>query len=122
MIEGKVWGSTRLIWKTPFVEVHALKVLPYAFCSMHMHERKWNGFFVIYGELRIEVEKAAYGLTDSTILRAGDFTTVKPGEYHRFVSGSSEVEALEIYCPEGLSDDIVRRDCGGLLANALAAG
>lgn len=116
MIAGKVWGETRLLWKTPFVEVHLLDVKAGAYCSMHHHERKWNAFVLIEGELTIEVEKAEYGLTDRTVLRArGDLMIVKPGEAHRFVTGTVSACALEIYCPDTLSEDIVRRDCGGLL-------
>lgn len=115
-LSGKVWGETRLLWKTPFVEVHLLDVLPHAHCSMHHHARKWNAFLLIDGELTIEVEKVEYGLTDRTVLRGrGAFTTVRPGEVHRFVAGASAASVLEIYCPDALSEDIVRRDCGGLL-------
>lgn len=119
-IAGKVWGMTTLLLKTPMVEVHRLDVVPNAYCSMHKHERKWNAFVILSGALTIEVEKPEYGLTDKTVLRAGDLTTVKPGEYHRFVSGLTPTVALEIYYPETLSEDIVRLDCGGVLdSNAI---
>jgi hypothetical protein len=41
------------------------------------------------------------------------FTTVKPNEYHWFHSKSACI-VLEIYYPEPLSDDIIRKTVGGL--------
>lgn len=111
---GKVWGSTELLLKTPFVEVHRLDIRANARCSLHLHRTKCNGFFVQSGRLTIEVQKSDYDLTDLTELRPGDFTTVKPGEYHRFITGREPVKAIEIYYPETLSEDIVRKDCGSV--------
>lgn len=116
MIAGKVWGETRLLLRTPFTEVHLVDVRPMSFCSMHRHDRKWNAFVLIEGELTVEIEKLDYDLTDRTVLRArGETATVKPGEFHRFVTGPAGATALEIYYPESLSEDIVRRDSGGVL-------
>ncbi len=116
MIEGKVWGNTRLLLRTPLVEVHRLEVVPGGFCSWHKHRHKWNAFIVHSGALTIEIRKEAYPLTDKTVLRAGDFTTVKPGEEHRFVAGLSPAEVFEIYYPEMLTEDIVRADVGGIMS------
>lgn len=79
-----------------------------------MHRFRRNDFFVISGLLKIEVQKNEYALTDVTELYAGEYTSVQPGEYHRFVTGEDPVEALEIYYPEPVSEaDIVRTDHGG---------
>lgn len=114
-ILGKVWGSTELLLKTPLIEVHRLVIDPFSRCSMHKHEFKWNAFSVISGMLWIDVEKNDYALTDTTMIGPGDLTTVKPGEYHRFRTGDLATIALEIYYPEGLSEDIIRKDCGGAI-------
>lgn len=114
MIVGKAWGSTELMLKTPLIEVHRLTIKPNARCSQHAHSFKWNAFVVMSGSLKIEVTKNDYDLVDVTELEAGDFTTVRPGEYHRFVSGDEPVMAFEIYYPETLSEDIIRKDCGGI--------
>lgn len=114
LLSGKVWGTTTLMLQTPSIEIHRLDILPQAHCSMHKHEHKCNAFVVISGALTIEVEKE-YGLTDSTVLRAGDCTTVRAGYWHRFVTGLTPTVALEIYYQEPLAEDIIRRDCGGLL-------
>ena len=112
MITGKVWGKTKTLLATPFVEMHRVSIAPHSRCSMHLHEHKHNAFLVISGSLTIEVEKNDYELTDKTELGPGDFTVVKPGEFHQFISGSDPVDAIEVYYPEPLSEDIERRDCG----------
>ena len=112
MLTGKVWGTTRLLLRTPLVEIHELQILPGSRCSMHLHRHKWNAFYVLEGELHVEVEKKGYPLTDTTVLQAGDVCTVPPGEYHRFVTQRLGCKALEVYYPEQLGEDIERRDHG----------
>lgn len=112
--DGKVWGETSLLWKTPLIEVHKIEVKPGGFCSWHKHRHKANAFIVHEGAITIEIRKEAYPLTDATVLRKGDFTIVRPGEEHRFVAGMVPATVFEIYCPEPLSEDIVRSDVGGI--------
>jgi len=111
-ITGKVWGDTSVLIQTPLVELHKINIKAGYKCSEHKHEHKWNGFYVISGTLEIHVRKNNYELTDVTVLRAGDFTTVRPGEYHWF-SSITDCVALELYYPETLSEDIVRKSVGG---------
>ena len=111
-ITGKVWGNTSALIQTPLVELHRINIKAGYKCSEHKHEHKWNGFYVISGTLEIHVRKNNYELTDVTVLRAGDFTTVRPGEYHWF-SSITDCVALELYYPETLSEDIVRKSVGG---------
>lgn len=113
-IQGKIWGKTECLLKTPLIEVHRIHIKANAVCSMHKHEYKWNMFYVISGKLDIEVRKNDYDLVDVTHLHAGEWTSVRPNEFHRFRS-VTDVEALEIYYLEPLTDDIVREDVGGLL-------
>ncbi len=110
---GKVWGTTELMLKTPFLEVHRLTIDPNAYCSMHKHNFKHNAFLVVEGSLTIETKKLDYDLVDYTQLGLRDFTTVKPGEFHRFRAGIEGCSAFEIYYCEPLSEDIVRQDVGG---------
>lgn len=112
MKTGKVWGETTTLLKTPFVEVHRLFIRPNSTCSLHKHERKWNAFYVTDGTLFIEAHKLNYNLVDVTELRTGDFTTLPPGEFHRFYTRIAAVECLEIYYPEPLSEDIIRETIG----------
>lgn len=111
MKHGKVWGETEELIDGPMCSVHRLKIKKGSRCSMHRHAHKSNWFFVISGMLRIVVEKNDYDLTDTTELRAGEFTSVPPGEYHRF-EAVTDVDALEGYFPQPLARDIDRRDHG----------
>lgn len=114
MIRGKTWGRTQVLIATPAIEMHRMSILPNKQCSMHAHQFKHNAFLVLSGRLSIVVEKNDYALTDVTELGPGDFTTVPPGEYHRFVSHDEPVDAIEFYYVEPVAaDDIVRKDCGG---------
>jgi mannose-6-phosphate isomerase-like protein (cupin superfamily) len=111
-IVGKVWGDTSVLIQNSLVELHKINIKAGYRCSEHKHVHKWNGFYVISGVLEIHVSKNDYKLTDITVLRAGDFTTVRPGEFHKFVCVEDCV-ALELYYPEALSEDIIRKDHGG---------
>lgn len=109
-----MWGETLPLLITPTIEVHKVTIGPQTKCSLHKHRYKWNGFYVISGTLIIEVHKNDYDLVDKTTLVAGEFTTVKPSEFHRFANpGPDQVQALEIYYLEPLSEDIIRAGCGG---------
>jgi len=115
-VTGKVWGDTSVIIQNALVELHKINVKAGFRCSEHLHEHKWNGFYVESGVLEIHVRKNNYELTDVTVLRAGDFTSVRPGEYHFFVC-TEACSALELYWPELLSEDIKRKNTGGPMAS-----
>jgi len=110
--QGKVWGQTELLLETPFVEFHRIDIKAGGFCSLHKHSYKHNAFYVVEGELEIEVHKNDYDLVDTTLLKAGDITICKPNEYHRF-RALTDVVCFEVYYPEPLSADIQRKDVGG---------
>lgn len=109
---GKIWGETRLIHANGTLELHRIEVKKGGFCSKHKHAWKWNGFFVESGELKIKVWKNDYDLVDETILKAGDFTRVKPGEYHQFEALDDTV-AFELYYAHFDHNDIIRESVGG---------
>ena len=83
-VVGKVWGDTSVLIQNSLTELHKINIKAGFRCSEHKHEHKWNGFYVISGVLEIHVAKNNYDLIDVTTLRAGDFTTVRPGEFHWF--------------------------------------
>lgn len=114
MISGKVWGRTEELLVTPLIEVHRIHINKEMVCSMHKHEFKWNMFYVVSGELAIEVQKNDYDLLDTTVIGPGQWTSVRPNEFHRFRS-ITDCEALEIYYLEPLTADIIRRNVGGAL-------
>lgn len=111
MIAGKVWGQTELIHANGVLEFHRIKLIKGGACSKHRHQYKWNGFFVESGKLIIRVWKNDYNLVDETVLGPGDFTQVKPGEYHRFEALEDTV-AFELYWAEFNHNDIERADAG----------
>ena len=112
MKSGKVWGTTEIILQTPFIEFHRIWVHSGGYCSTHKHEYKWNLFYVRSGKLKIHINKKDYALVDTTVLEAGEWTTVKPGEFHSF-QAEEDTLAFELYYPEPLSDDIIRETVGG---------
>ena len=81
---GKIWGQTELIEANGSCEFHRIDFVKGGTCSKHKHEYKWNGFYVMSGEMKIRVWQKDYDLVDETILKAGDYTAVKPGLYHSF--------------------------------------
>jgi quercetin dioxygenase-like cupin family protein len=113
MLMGKVWGTTESLLVTPMIEVHRIDVKPKMKCSEHKHEFKWNAFYCVDGVIEIHVRKNDYDLVDVTRLRSGDFTTVKPNEYHWFETNLNDAKVLEIYYVEPISADIVRKTVGG---------
>jgi len=113
---GKIWGVTEAIEVNPLVEMHRIEVNAGHRCSVHKHNYKWNGFFVEKGELVIEIYREN-SVTDQTILRAGDYTAIKPGLYHCFVCTENSI-AFELYWPEPMGDqDIDRLDQGTSLTD-----
>ena len=60
----------------------------------------------------IRVWQKDYDLCDETILKAGDYTYVKPGLIHQFEGLESGV-AFELYWAEFSHNDIQRRTVGG---------
>ena len=111
MKEGKVWGATENIFSNSSFEFHRINFKKDSECRKHKHQYKWNGFFVEQGTLLIRVWKNSYDLVDQTVLKAGDFTKVKPGEYHQF-KGLDDGIAFELYWSEFNHDDIERESIG----------
>ena len=86
MKAGKIWGQTELIHANGVLEFHRIEFKSGIQCSKHQHKFKWNGFYVESGKMLVRVWQQGKqdGLVDETILKAGDFTRVKPGLLHQF--------------------------------------
>ena len=112
MKSGKIWGMTELLHRNPVLEFHRIEINEGGYCSKHLHQFKWNGFFVESGKLQIKVWKNEYDLQDITILMPGDFMQVKPGDFHEFRALEQTV-AFELYWAEFDPSDIVRETVGG---------
>ena len=113
MKSGKVWGTTEILMQSPIIEIHRIFINKGGFCSNHKHEFKWNMFYVTSGELEVHIHKEDQNLIDVTILRQGEWTTVKPGEFHSFRARKYTL-AFELYYPQPLSEDIIRKTVGGM--------
>ena len=109
---GKAWGQTQLLESNGSIELHRIIFNKDKKCSFHVHNTKFNGFYIIDGHLEISVKKNDYDLTDVTYLGPGDYMKVAPGEYHQF-RGLTDGVALEIYWSEFNPNDIVRATSGG---------
>jgi mannose-6-phosphate isomerase-like protein (cupin superfamily) len=113
MTEGKVWGQTWLIYQNETTSIHALQIIPGSFCSEHRHKFKRNIFYVLEGEIAIDVWTSP-GQIDRTMLQAGQTATVEAGFWHKF-SSKTGANILEIYDTRLAGEDIERRTVGGLL-------
>jgi mannose-6-phosphate isomerase-like protein (cupin superfamily) len=111
--QGKIWGFTSEIFSKNNVEVHRIEGNANSHCSKHMHEHKYNMFFVESGTMVIERWKNDYKLVDSTVLTAGQSCVVPPCEYHQFFV-QDDCVAYEFYWVEISSKDIVRESVGGV--------
>jgi mannose-6-phosphate isomerase-like protein (cupin superfamily) len=111
MIAGKIWGQTELLEANGVLEFHRIEARAGGVCSKHKHQFKWNGFFVESGKLVIRVWKNDYDLVDETVLAAGQYTKVSPGEYHQFEALEDTV-AFELYWAEFDHEDIERDSVG----------
>ena len=111
MIAGKVWGNTELVEANGALEFHRIEMNKGGVCSKHLHEFKWNGFYVESGRMLVRVWQNDYDLVDETILETGMYTKVKPGVYHQFECLEDGV-AFELYWAEFNHNDIVRETVG----------
>jgi len=112
MIE-KIWGTTEPLVVTQLFEWHRLRIKPRMRCSLHVHRFKWNAFYVIEGELYLDLVQSDLAPVVVEKLSAGDSTTIAPGVHHQFRTNDAPTLALEAYYTEPLSEDIIRRNVGG---------
>ena len=111
MKAGKIWGTTELVEANCALEFHRIEMKKGGICSKHLHEYKWNGFFIESGIMKVSVWQKDYDLIDETILNPGDFMQVKPGVFHQFV-GMEDGVAFELYWAEFDHNDIKRESVG----------
>ena len=111
MKAGKVWGTTELIEANGALEFHRIEMEKGGVCSKHLHQYKWNGFYVESGKMRVKVWQNDYDLIDETVIGQGQYTKVKPGLYHQFECIEDGV-AYELYWAEFNHNDIVRETTG----------
>ena len=111
MRQGKDWGYTTEFFRNAMVSAHHLEIKKGGFCSEHIHEHKYNLFYVISGKLKITIWREN-DVKDETILTKGQFSAVSPSFYHKF-EGLEKTECVEIYQVLLNEPDIKRRTQGG---------
>jgi len=109
---GKVWGITQKIYTNSNMEFHRIDINRGGVCSKHLHQFKYNGFFVEHGKLLVRTWKNNSKLVDSVILTDGDWHTVKPGEYHQFEALDDTI-AFELYWATPLEGEDIFRETEG---------
>lgn len=115
---GKIWGWSAPLLTVSGVQIERIFIKKGGYCSVHAHIHRYNAFFMIDGQMEVDVWKNDYNLCDKTVLKQNDLTIVKPNEYHRFFA-LSDVNALEIYWTDpAVSEDIVRKLSGGITDSA----
>jgi len=106
----KIWGTTQPVFFGNNVEMHRIEVDSGGYCSKHIHNSKFNMFYVECGELRIDQSVGCF--VDSTVLCQGDSMTVSPRVAHKFIALRDTI-AYEIYWSILDKEDIVRETQGG---------
>lgn len=112
MKSGKVWGHTTELWCNGVFELHRIEIKAGFCCSEHVHEHKYNLFYVESGRLLIRSWKTDYDLVDETELGPGERYLQKPGEKHQFIC-IEDCVCFEAYWAHFDRNDIVRETVGG---------
>ena len=116
MKQSKIWGTTTKLFEHNDTSTHMIEVDAGGYCSKHLHEYRYNEFFVQHGMMEVIVWREDSGLKDITILSDGEKTIVPPCVYHQFRCMTPTV-AMEFYWTEGGNpcedNDIHRETCGG---------
>lgn len=115
VVKDKTWGRTMCVFQTINVEAHYLDIKAGGYCSKHRHPKgKTNLFHVISGKLLVRVwDDDGVKILDSTVLTAGQITTVGPQLWHQF-EALEDTQCYEIYQIIIDPDDIERISEGGL--------
>lgn len=74
-------------------------------CSLHFHKKKDETFYVIRGEVLMELEKRKF------IMRPGDSCHIKPGKLHRF-TGLTDAQIIEFSTHHEDSDSYRKEKSG----------
>lgn len=121
----KLWGTTEALVKGPLCEVHRINVVYGGYCSWHEHAKKSNAFIVVSGILEVDIAAPGVkpdpvyerrGQVTTVTLHGGDFISIPSTVYHRFRAATTPVEAYEVYFPDELGpEDIKRLDTGGVV-------
>lgn len=78
MKQLKIWGFVQTIFKNTKCQVDFLYVRKNTVCSLHLHNNKYNRFFLLQGEVEIIINSQIYNL------KKGEIFDVEPQIVHQF--------------------------------------
>jgi len=113
--QGKVWGTTQLVFSHNDIEAHEIVVEAGGYCSRHYHKNKWNRFYVCSGSLIVRMFQE--NQVDETVVEEGETTDVPPGVLHEFEAREAAI-AFEFYWTELDPNDIERENVGGMKSDS----
>jgi len=100
MVGGKPWGKSERLHLDESAQLERITVVRGGYSSRHEHARKYNGFFIVSGLLKVRefVPQPDGGerMESLTILSPGESHVVPPGVRHQFVA-ETDVLAYEFY-------------------------
>jgi len=107
-IVGKKWGMEEIIVNNSLYCGKILYLKKGIKSSIHYHKEKDETFFVLEGEVILELFGGIYHeLPDKTlILKKGDSHRLLPGQIHRFYTMNNKAKFLEISTHHSEEDTI----------------
>jgi len=107
---AKIWGENKEIFCNDTVSINVLDILKSTVCSRHSHKSKYNLFYVLSGNLEVDIFYNEYNPHVIKLLPGASFL-VEPGIIHRF-RGVENSRVIEIMFVKYSAEDIVRLDTG----------
>lgn len=116
---AKHWGTNQVLYRDEHVELVRAVIRRGGYSSRHLHRGKDNTFRVVRGRLLLITYLDDFW-PRCTLEPFDGLYTFPAGIEHRFVALDDNTVLYELYhAVDGRPpspDDIVRRDCGGILA------
>lgn len=91
---NKLWGSEQVLIHTDLYSAKIMILIPGYQSSLHCHREKQETFYVIEGEMELDIENPA-GELNTMVLKQEEQITLYPHCYHRFRTKSS-AKVLEV--------------------------
>jgi len=105
-VQAKIWGTNTEIYHTEVVSVNVLHIVKGGTCSLHTHKSKHNLFYVISGELKLQVKYLG-----ELIFPPGGEWLVQAGQEHRFQAMVPTVVVETVFVKLD-ANDIDRKEIG----------
>lgn len=105
----KEWGVTREVVSNESCEMFHATTVAGGYSSAHLHEFKYNLFYVMSGEVHVTCPR------ETRVIKPGEKIVMPPGVMHAFFTPVAS-DMIELYwSPHVHGGDIIRQDTGGVL-------